>query len=1056
MSDSGARTCPHCGAALRPAMMRCPECRKRPDEAAAPVMNRPVTPTRTAAPAITPRSTAPVAAPPSSSNGPRIVRSSPATASAGRPAASPAASVTAPAASPVRTTTPASSTASAATYRPAAATAAPAPAAKAAVLEGDSTAQDVSSAESGSVPVDTVIVACECGARIRVPAAWAGRKRPCRKCSKLIVILGAEEPESDDDLEDQFKLRELVYGAADAIARDLPANPLGKTLSTRALKKLEAQLEITDPLSRQEAQLRRTALTDLGKSRDVRVFDLISASETDSWEIVRQGLAAALGELGDPRGLPMALRMLCDRDPGVVREALKSVRTFADPRTVKPILFLGLESPVIKLQALDAVVHIGAPAVPVLLDIMQQQDRGMVFDAIMALGRIGDERAVPVLLAALDHTSGPVRAYAVEALGMIGNASALNGLLKLLNDHDEIVRLNTVIALGRNPDPRAVRPLMQLLAEDDPDLRKRAVMALGAIGDPRAVPAIARLVPQADAGLQEVIAEALTLIGDPAAADALRLMLQSEEPGVQIKALGGIRRCGVADVLPQVMTLINAVNPQVRRRVAEVLGELGTEDAVKPLAGMLRSDPSFEVRSAAAKALGRLGYKSGLPYLEQALRDESAIRCSAVMAIAGIPDPISVAALLAMLKDPAPEVRYHAVSGLARLDAKQALPTIQVMIDDPDSMVRTGVEKALEKFGGGEVKVSSRRKFSKTMSRLVPDSVASFLPRNPIVLAGVPLALVAIFLLLSSGLSAVTPPRIVMRGYVNEVRFSADGAQILVVRQRGSVEIWDTGTLQISGDAPLEGGGDFGLLTGTTRKALIHRNGKFIPWDASQKYLDDSRALSVNADPPSELSVSANGERAVSKSGDGVMTVWKTESGDVIGQQSFSGMLTSVSADAGFVAGIWETTLKLWKVGESQAAEVSLPAEALTGSLQSLAIGTDGRTLALGHADRIALVTMTDAGMELKSVEYPASPLRIVLDGTGTLWVKDSAAHVARYALKDGKLTRWSIAALESPVRFEVEPSGERVLLTAVDSGSFWILNTASGELTEVRAPAAN
>ena len=81
------------------------------------------------------------------------------------------------------------------------------------------------------------------------------------------------------------------------------------------------------------------------------------------------------------------------------------------------------------------------------------------------------------------------------------------------------------------------------------------------------------------------------------------------------------------------------------------------------------------------------------------MKDESAIHCAAVVSLAGLGDQSVIPALLASLKDVAPEVRYHAVSGLGKLNAEKAVRAIREMLEDKDDMVRLGAKQSLQNLG---------------------------------------------------------------------------------------------------------------------------------------------------------------------------------------------------------------------------------------------------------------------------------------------------------------------------------------------------------------------
>ena len=97
--------------------------------------------------------------------------------------------------------------------------------------------------------------------------------------------------------------------------------------------------------------------------------------------------------------------------------------------------------------------------------------------AARALGRIGDPRSVEPLMAAFkDHG---VRRYATEALVEIG-APAVPGLIAAFKDGDRDVREYAAGALGRVGDPRA-RKLLRA-ARSDPDECVRKVAREGLAG----------------------------------------------------------------------------------------------------------------------------------------------------------------------------------------------------------------------------------------------------------------------------------------------------------------------------------------------------------------------------------------------------------------------------------------------------------------------------------------------------------------------------------------------------------------------------------------------
>ena len=111
--------------------------------------------------------------------------------------------------------------------------------------------------------------------------------------------------------------------------------------------------------------------------------------------------------------------------------------------------------------------------------------------ALIALGT----PAIPRLVEALNDENQFVRDYAAYVLGRIGDPAAVAGLLAALDMRSAVLNLdyhrrsNTelIVALGRIGDPRAVEKLALLLRDDHSLDGAFIAEALGAIGGPRAI-----------------------------------------------------------------------------------------------------------------------------------------------------------------------------------------------------------------------------------------------------------------------------------------------------------------------------------------------------------------------------------------------------------------------------------------------------------------------------------------------------------------------------------------------------------------------------------------
>lgn len=85
--------------------------------------------------------------------------------------------------------------------------------------------------------------------------------------------------------------------------------------------------------------------------------------------------------------------------------------------------------------AMDAIVEIGAPAVPLLMETLKIQQPWLpAYRAAEALGRIGDGRATGRLIQALRHSNSNVRWSAVRALAQVGDLRAVFELRRMVQE----------------------------------------------------------------------------------------------------------------------------------------------------------------------------------------------------------------------------------------------------------------------------------------------------------------------------------------------------------------------------------------------------------------------------------------------------------------------------------------------------------------------------------------------------------------------------------------------------------------------------------------------
>lgn len=179
--------------------------------------------------------------------------------------------------------------------------------------------------------------------------------------------------------------------------------------------------------------------------------------------VVRREAAITLGEMGDERCAEPLCRALYDGD-WQVREV-----------------------------AIDALGQVGSPAVDKLIKLLRDWDVRRY--ALAALGKIRDERVLDPLMQYLRNEE--FKDHAANALVELGQP-AVPRLIEALKDKDENVRKQAVVALGRIKQAEAIDPLIAMLADKDWYTRLTAAAALEAIGDERGREAIKPLMKDQD------------------------------------------------------------------------------------------------------------------------------------------------------------------------------------------------------------------------------------------------------------------------------------------------------------------------------------------------------------------------------------------------------------------------------------------------------------------------------------------------------------------------------------------------------------------------------
>jgi HEAT repeat protein len=146
-----------------------------------------------------------------------------------------------------------------------------------------------------------------------------------------------------------------------------------------------------------------------------------------------------------------------------------------------------------------AIIRIGHPAVPALIEVLKDNRWQVALSAITILGEIKSRDSVKGLVQTAFHMDSRLRLETIIALAKIGGREATAMLIDLLRDTDPAIRQQAIIWLGNTGNKQGLPALIQLIGQRDVwgkmmAVKKEALRAIGRIGDRSVLDILIRLV----------------------------------------------------------------------------------------------------------------------------------------------------------------------------------------------------------------------------------------------------------------------------------------------------------------------------------------------------------------------------------------------------------------------------------------------------------------------------------------------------------------------------------------------------------------------------------
>ncbi|HIB53911.1 MAG TPA: HEAT repeat domain-containing protein [Nitrospirales bacterium] len=369
------------------------------------------------------------------------------------------------------------------------------------------------------------------------------------------TLIRASSEESLESIEDT--LLKLGPAVVDSLVRLLASedNALRMT-AVRVLGRMDASTDekLFQALRDDRWKVRVAAVSALAHHQSETVIQQLLTTLHDSHPAVRSASARGLGRIGSAEATDSLILTLQDPQRVVRKSAAKALARVGDHRATAPLIAMLQDDEAVRRESMNALAHIGQPAVQPLAAIVADGNRDSSFRQTAAL----------VLRDIASRDSAPSVADSAAALG-VG------------------------------------------LRDGDPGLRKASADALVIIGQPAsAVVRIALLQDQNPV----VRAEAATILGRSGSAttwyaeavDSLILALDDHEERVRAAVRKGLVRIHAIAFRQLIVALQN--NSALRRMGAStVLGEIGHRGAIQPLETLLATEPDPAVRKSIVSAL---------------------------------------------------------------------------------------------------------------------------------------------------------------------------------------------------------------------------------------------------------------------------------------------------------------------------------------------------------------------------------------------------------------------------------------------------------------------
>ena len=486
-----------------------------------------------------------------------------------------------------------------------------------------------------------------------------------------------------------------------------------------------------------EPAVRCDAAQILGRRRCTRAVPDLARLTAGADDNVATSAIEALGRIGGAGAVEALIEAAESRSFFRTFPAIAPLGHSADPRAIPPLVAL-LREPSYAAEAAEALGHsVHLAATPPLVELLSSSDDALVRVAASALarlrvghelrfdeafahamdgagiaatrrarlracvegGRTADKIAISVVLgwmqddAAIGELLDLVRAEDVaegtataarSALVTLGSRAEAR-LLDALRDGDSRERLRFLPITP--PTSAGLAVFVACLGDAEPRVRAHACRALAKIGDVTVVPSLFGLIADGNASVAGAAVKAIGLL---VCDEAKAMSLEAARSEDTARRRAGLRLIGHFGLDAGLDDVVAAASEPLDRIRDAAIGALPFLAGPRALGALLAAseDPTPARRAAAMRAFGHSSDRTEAPNaLRRGIRDEDPwVRYYACQAIGTQRLDDLCAEVIALVEDPAGQVRAAAVETIAKLGDEQAINVLGAACrsDDPD------------------------------------------------------------------------------------------------------------------------------------------------------------------------------------------------------------------------------------------------------------------------------------------------------------------------------------------------------------------------------------